>query len=184
MDPANGPDSYIVTIELWDDDEPLQVESFVQTISVQNQVPQNVTATADIVDLDEGDGVRLSGSFTDAGALDSHLVRIIWGDQSPDTILSLPAGVDSFSGVAHTYVNNPSGTPVFSVEVQVSDYDSPGAFGSFTLPIEVENVRPSLGNVTFVGRNRKHCRRRHAVRYRQLLRCIACGYSHRDGQLG
>jgi uncharacterized delta-60 repeat protein len=147
-DRPTGADSYVVTVELWDDDEPLQPERFIQTIIVDNQIPQNVTATVTPGTINENDAISLSGSFTDAGVQDAHLVRVVWGDGSPDAVFQLAAGVTSFSGIPHTYLDNNAGNSSYPIQLFVSDYDSPATSGVGTTSINVANIAPVLGTVT------------------------------------
>jgi hypothetical protein len=98
--------------------------------------------------INENDSTTLSGTFTDPGVRDSHTVVISWGDGSPDTTLTLAAGVLSF-GAAHRYLDdNPTGTAsdLYTINVSVTDKDAGGASGSTT--VAVNNVAPVVGPIT------------------------------------
>ena len=72
----------------------------------------------------------LSGSFTDAGAAGPHTVVIAWGDNSPDTILTLAAGVDTFSS-SHVFAAQGN----FAATVQVVNASLGSASGGITVPV-------------------------------------------------
>ncbi|MBM3999656.1 MAG: calcium-binding protein [Planctomycetes bacterium] len=143
--PTDGSGDFFVTVELWDDDEPLQPERFMRTVRVENAVPEHVVVEVTPDRLTEGSSVSVSGGFDDAGVHDAHTVRIDWGDGSALTILALPAGVHEFQDVPHEYEDNPGtiGDPYF-VTVEVSDRDDPGVSGRVALPVYVANAIPRI----------------------------------------
>ena len=51
--------------------------------------------------------VTVNGTFTDPDALDTHTVTLAWGDGSANTVLTLAAGVSSYSA-SHAYVPSSS----------------------------------------------------------------------------
>src|SRR5207237_2525096 len=71
--------------------------------------------------------------------LDTHTVVINWGDNSSSTV-NLAAGVLSFSGVSHQYLDESAGGS-YAVTATVSDDD--GASGSGSTSVTVNNVAPS-----------------------------------------
>src|SRR5262249_55034303 len=88
----------------------------------------------------------LTGTFTDLGVPDDHIVTILWGDGTSSTTLPLATGVLSFS-LSHRYLDNPAGQPqggTYTIEVHVRD--SGYAEDVATTPVVVNNVAPS--NVT------------------------------------
>jgi hypothetical protein len=110
-------------------------------VTVLNVAPGNVTLTASPGTINEGDSTTLSGSFTDPGTLDTHTVAISWGDGSPNTTLSLAAGVLTFGGVSHQYLDNLPGNAPYAVSATVTDKD--GAAGTGSTAVTVLNVAPA-----------------------------------------
>ena len=99
------------------------------------------------ISIVEGGTATLSGSFTDADATATHLVQVNWGDGSPVTTVTLPAGVLSFSGptaIGHTYANNSAGNPSGgdTIQVQVSNGRS-GLLTARSTTIAVLNAPPA-----------------------------------------
>ncbi len=113
------------------------------TITVNNVAP---SLTADEIEIDpatlnEGGSVHLAGSFTDPGAGDSHEVVIIWGDGSPNSTISLAAGVTLFSA-DHAYVDD-------AIQIQISLRDDEMILAgappiTANVPITVNNVAPVI----------------------------------------
>ncbi|MBL8814158.1 MAG: hypothetical protein JNM43_28575, partial [Planctomycetaceae bacterium] len=151
-DPEAGPDNYIVTIEIADDDEPLLPAVLTQSVSVTNAVPSSVTLGASSTSILEDGSITLSGAFVDAGVNDSHSVTINWGDGSSPTILNLAAGISAFAGITHRYLDNRNPVAAYVVTVEVSDNDQPAAYGSAVLSVQVNNIAPVL-NSTVLSRN-------------------------------
>src|SRR5205085_436656 len=89
--------------------------------------------------VDANQSVTLSGSFADPGALDAHTVDIDWGDGSANTTVNLAAGVLSFSGVSHQYLDNPAGQPQGSFAISVTVSDGEGGQASAQTSIQVNN---------------------------------------------
>ncbi len=145
-DPSTGPDQYTVTVELVDDDEPLQPTVVSQVIQVANVIPfgiaLNVTPTA----VFENGTVVLHGSFFDQGLYDHHDVTINWGDSSPVSRIRLDPGISSFSGITHQYVDN-NLTGIYPITVSISDDDSDTLSGQATTSISVQNQAPQLGAI-------------------------------------
>jgi hypothetical protein len=115
-------------------------------VVVNNVAPANVSLSADPATVNENDTTTVTGSFTDPGTLDTHTVDLSWGDGSPDTILSLAAGVLTFSA-SHRYLDNPAGQAhggAFAVSGTVTDKD--GDSGGGGTSVVVNNVAPA--NVT------------------------------------
>ncbi len=72
----------------------------------------------------------LSGSFTDAATAEPHTVVIAWGDNSPNTVLTLAAGVDTFSS-SHVYAAQGN----FAATVQVVNASLGSASGGIIVPV-------------------------------------------------
>ncbi len=145
--PRNGDPDYIVSIELTDDDEPLNPVRLTRAITVTSPAPTNVVVNNETgsSSINEGGLFTIGGSFTDPGSLDSHLVVIDWGDGRGQTSFDLPAGVTSFSGITHQYVDDPAVGNKYTITVQVADTDNRDSFGIGTRKVIVNNVAPVLG---------------------------------------
>jgi hypothetical protein len=113
------------------------------TVAVTNVAPANVALTLSAVSINEGQSVTLGGSFTDPGTLDTHSVAINWGDGSTGTMVNLAAGVLTFTGVTHQYLDNPVGLPNGSFPISVTVTDKDGGAGAGGTSVQVKNVPPT-----------------------------------------
>jgi YVTN family beta-propeller protein len=121
------------------------------TVNVLNVKPTINTTTLNANPIFENGSVELSVNFSDPGVADTHPVIINWGDGSPDTSLSLAAGIYNLN-VTHIYLDdNPTGTPsdLYNITVTVMDDDG-GTDGSAT-SIIVNNAAPVITSVTGPG---------------------------------
>ena len=113
-------------------------------VQVQNVAPHDVTVTPSPSTINENGSITLGGSFIDPGTLDTHSVVISWGDGSTDTTINLAAGVVTFSGVSHQYLDdNPTGTASDSYTIGVTVTDKDAGVGTGTTSVTVNNVAPS-----------------------------------------
>jgi len=94
--------------------------------------------------INEGDQLWLSGAFSDPDAGQSHTVIIDWGDGTTRTLSFSGAFWDFATG--HTYKDNPSSTPTYTIKVTVTD--PLGATGTGSTPVTVNNLPPVVTNVT------------------------------------
>ncbi len=126
----DGPGSQTVVLRVTDSKGASATAS--TSVSITNVAPANLNVTLSTATITEGGSTMLNGTFTDPGAADTHTVTINWGDGTPTTVLSLVAGVTSFSAV-HPYIDdNPSGTSSDSYTITVTLLDDDGARGSPT----------------------------------------------------
>lgn len=118
-----------------------------ETLVVRNAAPAELTVTPP-GELEEGDTLRLTGSFTDLGVDDTHRVRIVWGDGSAPTEIDVePTCAEltdacrtrSFSA-SHEYLDDDD-DDTYLVRVTVEDDD--GGLRGFRMPVTVRNVAPS-----------------------------------------
>ena len=108
-----------------------------------NVAPQNLSLDVSSSEIDENGQIFLAGSFDDPGILDTHVVRIDWGDGSPATIVALDANVLSFSDIAHTYRDDPDNeSELYVITVEVVDDDEPLAPTIANTNVHVRNVVP------------------------------------------
>ena len=145
-DPFGDDTAFVVTIEITDDDEPLNPVSVTQAITVNNPVPTNIVIENQTVtgSINENGFITIGGSFDDPGLLDSHLIAIDWGDGSGRTSFDLEEGVTTFSGITHQYLDDPQTGDEFTITVSVADIDSPTNAGTGTLEVTVNNRLPVL----------------------------------------
>jgi hypothetical protein len=140
-------DVYPVSWTVTDDDTGSDSDN--GNVTVNNVAPTAVNLSLSATTINENGSTTLGGSFTDPGTLDTHTVVIAWGDGSPDTTINLAAGVLSFSGASHQYLDdNPTGTAgdTYLISVSVSDDDTGSASASTS--VTVNNVAPSVGPVS------------------------------------
>jgi PKD repeat protein len=114
------------------------------TVTINNLPPANLSLTQSATSINEGSSLNLGGSFTDAGAADTHQVVINWGDGSANTTVNLATGVLSFSGVSHQYQDNPTGQPAGSYSISVSVTDNAGGSTSTGTSVQVNAVAPTV----------------------------------------
>jgi hypothetical protein len=142
LDNLPGDARYTIALTLSDNRGGLSFQNDWEV--VKNVAPSNVLVTAGPATINENDATTLSGSFTDPGTLDTHTVDISWGDGSPDTALSLAAGVLTFAA-SHQYLDNPAGQPHGSYPINVTVTDKDGGTGSGATAVEVDNLPPTAG---------------------------------------
>ena len=156
---------YTVSVKVTDDDGASAVDTFVVTVANSAPLvdggPDRTVNEGDIVSLPtfipfELSGPnfglqtinRLSGSFMDIGALDTHTAAVNWGDGTEAAALvlerqfgpqSAPAGVSGVTLSSHRYGDNGMYT------VLLSTLDNDGGLGFDNFKITVLNVAPKVG---------------------------------------
>ncbi len=143
-DPSGTPyDDYPVSLTVTDDDTLATTAG--TTVRVYNVDP-SVTVVAS-GPVSEGDSTTVTGVISDPGTLDTFVLTISWGDGSNQS-MTLSAGSTSFSA-SHTYVDDdPSGTPWDNYAIAVAATDDDTGVGSAATFVTVENVAPSLGDLS------------------------------------
>ena len=146
--PTGSPvDTNNINVRLRDDD--LGEANATTTVTVNNVNP--VVSLNGPFTINENGFINLSGTFTDAGTLDSHIVQIDWdGDGTFDQSINLAVGARSFA-VSHQYLDdNPTGTKsdTNAINVRVTDDDT--GVGKAVTAVTVNNVNPIL---TITGPN-------------------------------
>src|SRR5439155_23440621 len=134
--PAGG--SYTITATVTDSDGAPGTGS--TPIAVNNVAPANLQLSLNPVTINEDGSTALSGSFTDPGTLDTHTVVINWGGGSSNTSVNLAAGVLTFNGVRHHYLDTP---PTGTYAVSVTLPDNAGASSSAGTRLYVSKVPPA-----------------------------------------
>ena len=141
-DPTGTPaDNYTIGLTLADNNGGSDTDLAVVTVDNAAPVLSNVGANPSIITV--GQATSLSGNISDAGTLDPHEVTISWGDGSPDTVLNLGAGVNSFNTI-HQY--NSIGT--FNIAITATDDDTGSANAGAVLTV---NTPPVLSNVAITS---------------------------------
>ena len=150
-DQAVGVDQYEISVEVIDDDQPLEPVSVKRTIAIVNEVPAIMgLSLGTFATINENGFVTLTGAFSDAGIDDRHRVEINWGDNSSPTTVRLNNGLTSFSQ-DHIYLDDPAVGSDFTITVKVTDNDTPdGVFGNGTIDVTVNNVNPLVGPITIL----------------------------------
>ncbi len=107
---------------------------------------RNLVLTFDANPVDENAALTLNGTFEGPSA-DPHEVTIDWGDGQVD-VITVPAGVDSFSTM-HTYEDDdPSGTATDSYPVLVTVAETTSTVSvTDATSVTVANVAPTLSDV-------------------------------------
>lgn len=154
VDTPSAEDVYQIRVTIDGPGGSITTQSGLLPVQVRNVRPNNLVVTPSSTLLVEGDTLSLTGSFADPGILDTHKVKIDWGD---GTIVShtLPAGITDLSQLpldkrTHTYVDDPAaGADQYTVRVEVTDDDEPDSLSSvkFVQIISLANALPSAVNL-------------------------------------
>jgi len=125
----------------------LYTDTATSSITVVNVDPilDGLSATS----IDEGSSCTLSATIDDPSILDTFLVTIDWGDESPIEEFSYPAGTTSISE-KHTYPDdNPSGTSSDNYDIKITIEDDDGRkyafYESFTPEFKVIDLFSHYG---------------------------------------
>ena len=137
-----GTGSYSIAVTATDEDDPSSEAMETTTVTVVNAAPIVTALDLTTTEIDENGMAMLTGSFVDAGTLDTHEVEIAWGDGNTDTV-SLAFGERSFSR-AHQYDDDSNTAPggVYAIAATVTDND--GGAGSETVSVTVLDVPPTV----------------------------------------
>jgi hypothetical protein len=130
-------DTFNVHVRLRDDDGGEDTASV--ELTVENADP--VVILNPIAAINENGTATLSGTYTDAGTLDTHELDIDWdGDGTFDETIAVVGG--SFT-VSHQFLDdNPTGTPSDTFNVNVRLRDDDGGAVTASRPLTVRNVNP------------------------------------------
>lgn len=140
--PSGTPsDVYTVALTLADTNGATDTDSAPVTVNNAAPVLSNVSASPSTIVV--GQSTSFSGNISDAGALDPHDVTINWGDGSPNTVLNIGAGVNSFN-TTHQY----NSIATFNIAVTATDDDTASAMAGAVLTV---NSPPILSNVAITS---------------------------------
>lgn len=128
------PDDGTFTVVLTVEDDDGEYTTCETAVTVQNVSP-TVEAGPD-QEVNEGDMVAISGSFTDPGLADTHQASIDWGDGYVESFFDVFLDVPIER--SHTYDDN----GVYIVTLRVTDDD--GGVGEDVFTISVNNVSPTV----------------------------------------
>ena len=142
--------TYQAKIELVDLDQPQDIRTLTQNITVSRASVSNINLTLTPSTIGEDGTVVLAGTFTDADTTDGQLVTVNWGDGNA-TSFALAAGIAFFSGISHQYLDNPSGGNQYTIEVQIAEAFDVSVFAMASQIVTVNNLAPSLDNLVAVN---------------------------------
>ncbi len=129
---------YTVLLTVRDDDDGVSAARWV-TVVVTNAPPVITGATLDKNVIFESESVVLTGTFTDAGAHDTHTAVVDWGDGQVSNAVIDPAA-RTFTAT-HQYVGSPATTPP-RYPIRVTVQDNGGATDTETLLVTVNPAPP------------------------------------------
>jgi hypothetical protein len=135
---GTGQDTANVSIRITDDD----TGSYVVTVpvSVVNINPSIDSLQLSASDIDENGTVTLTGTYSDVGTLDTHTLRINWGDNQGNQIINVSGGTFS---VSHQYLDdrvNSAGMNTMFINVVLVDDDL--GTGIASTQVTVHNLNP------------------------------------------
>ena len=139
--------SYTVGVRVSDGDGGSATSSTI--VSVLNVAPSVDAPSVDIEPSDEGQSVVASATFTDPGTLDSHSCTVDYGDGSGPQEGAVSGGL--CTGLAHVYLDDPSGTASDDYTVTIEVTDDSGESGEASAAHTVNNVAPVITAITTNG---------------------------------
>ena len=142
---GSAEDAYGIQVTVIDPSDAEDTSTYGLVLAtVRNVAPSNLQVNLSSASISENQSVSLNGSFVDPGILDTHTLRIDWGDGSPRTEVLLGVGVTTFGGISHTYLDDPrTGPDAFSITIEVVDDDEPAVAIQVIRNLPVGNVPPS-----------------------------------------
>ncbi|TWT89872.1 hypothetical protein Mal64_02540 [Pseudobythopirellula maris] len=133
-----------VTIRLTVEDDDGGVGEASVAIEVSNLPPELADVSA--TDADENGVATLSGVIVDGGTLDTHTLRVDWGDGTVETF-SYAAGERAFSETHQYLDDNPTGTATDPVVIRLLVLDDDLDRGLASTTINVANLPPTLQGI-------------------------------------
>jgi PKD repeat protein len=148
-DPTGTPsDTFLIGVRIRDDDGGEGVAD--AEITVSNIAP--VIESASATNIFESGATTLSGTYSDAGALDTHLLDIDWDGDGTYDELGVSVGGGSFS-VSHSYLDDPADPlpDTFFINIRLRDDD--GGEDTASTEITVTNFSPVFEGVDAIDVN-------------------------------
>ncbi|MDX2038441.1 MAG: PKD domain-containing protein [Isosphaeraceae bacterium] len=140
-----SPGTYIVRVRVIDDSGLAGEDTLVVTVLGTPPRLENSSISIAPSTIFEGESVTVSGEFEDASGLDTHIVRIVWGDGSVSDAIVDQVN-DTFTAT-HTYLDDkPNNTIEDTYALEVIVIDSASSIARSTLGlfyVQVLNVQPS-----------------------------------------
>jgi hypothetical protein len=147
----DGPAAFALQVAV-NDGHGLTATSPGTTLTLNDTPVSNLQLALQSASINEGGSVNLSGSFVNPSPIDANTVVINWGDGTtgnPDTTtLNLAAGVTSFSGVTHQYLEESGGQPNGKYPISVAVSDGEGGQASAQTSIQVNDAALTAGALT------------------------------------
>ena len=109
------------------------------TLQVTVEDVEPVVILGTVAPANEGDEVRITGTFADVGVEDTHSASIAWGDGEIDAVDPF---VSPFSRT-HKYLDDSKGG-TFTITVTVTDKKDAASQGSANTPVLIRNVAPTV----------------------------------------
>ncbi|MFN5274332.1 MAG: beta strand repeat-containing protein [Planctomycetota bacterium] len=151
-----GPAStYSISVSVADDDEPLVSNFAGLEIQVQDVAPNLTTLSWNQGTIQENSVAVLNIAFTDPGVLDTHRLRIDWGDgtlATPNIEEVIPSLGGRTVQIPHRYLNNRANDEPYSVSVEIVEIDPVSgniimSGNTLSTSLVVTNVAPVLTTV-------------------------------------
>ena len=141
------PGSY--TVSVTDTDQAGAVSDAATIGADVLHLPPKITGlTPSSASIDEGGSVTLTGTFTYAGAADTHTAVVAWADGTSSAATVTESNGSGTFTATHTYVNNLPGQADGSYVAVATLTDETGATAVANTPIAVANVAPTLAPLT------------------------------------
>ena len=133
-------DDYTVTVTVRDDD--LGAWSASGVVTVVNRIPVVESVELSATAIDENGTVTLSGTYSDVGSLDTHTLRINWGDGTGIQFVDISGGVFS---VTHQYLDDkPTTVGLETMYINLVVVDDDLGMDVASTQVEVHNLAPSV----------------------------------------
>ncbi|TWU05296.1 PKD domain protein [Symmachiella macrocystis] len=139
---------YTIAVTLTDDDGASSTSQI--NVTIGNAIPTLTDLTINSPILENG-LATVTGRVIDAGSLDTHTIRVNWGDGSADSLIQLTASETTFTATHRYLDDNPTGTPQDIYPVTISVVDNNGGSSQQQLTVTVQNVAPVIESATLTA---------------------------------
>jgi hypothetical protein len=122
-------------------------------VDVLNTAPAIVQLELDSIEVEEGEELRLVGTFVDSGLIDTYTLTIDWGDgrtptEDQDVMQTAPDGDGTFTRFYRYEDDNPTLTSQDSYTITVTLEDDDTGKNTRTINVLVKNVAPVIEEAT------------------------------------